>query len=354
MDIKLRADQNSGTTVVRDGFELETVTLEAWLREHVEGFAGPLAIEQFKGGQSNPTYKLTTPVKAYVLRAKPKGALLKSAHAVDREYRVMTALGPAGVPVPRTYAICTDDTVIGRWFYVMAFTDGPIVWDLPSERWNPAQRGAIWKAGAEAAAKLHSVDIDEVGLRDFGKSGGYVARQFKRWSEQYDYTRDGIDNPAMDRLVAWLSERLPTDEPTAVVHGDLQLSNMIQSRHRPKVAAIIDWELSTLGNPISDFAYYCRDYHVPAQAGGFGDDPAALGIPPEQEVVARWSKATGYPVGEDWMFYIVFNMFRLAAIRQGVAKRIKDGTATSANAGVAAEGAVVMANSAWQVARAIS
>jgi len=351
MDIKLRAELNSGTTGVRPGFELELPALEVWLRNHVDGFAGPVRVEQFKGGQSNPTYKLTAASGTYVLRSKPLGTLLKSAHAVDREYRVMTALAPAGVPVPRTFALCTDDSVIGRWFYVMAFTDGPIVWDLPSDRWSSGQRATIWMAGVEAAARLHRVDFAAVGLADFGKPGGYVARQMRRWSEQYQYTRDGIYNPAMDQLIPFLAERLPAREPTAVVHGDLQLSNMIQDGAGARVAAIIDWELATLGNPASDFAYYCRDYHVPAEAGGFSGSVDALGLPPEREVIRQWSEATGHDVGDDWMIYIIFNMFRLAAIRQGVAKRIKDGTATSANAGLAAEGAVLMANTAWRLAR---
>lgn len=353
MDIKLRADLNSGTSAVREGFELDSVALDAWLADHVPGYAGPLRIEQFKGGQSNPTYKLITPATAYVLRAKPKGELLKSAHAVDREYRVISALGPAGVPAPQALALCTDDQVIGRWFYVMSFSAGPVVWDLPSDRWTPGQRASIWRAGVDAAIRLHSVDYARVGLDDFGKVGGYVARQLRRWGEQYDYTRDGIHNPAMDHLIPWLAERLPATEPTTVVHGDLQLSNMILEPSFDGVAAIIDWELATLGNPISDFAYFCRDYHVPAGSGGFAGAARTLGVPPEAEVITRWSTATGYAVGDDWMFYVIFNMFRLAAIRQGVAKRIKDGTATSANAGIAAQGAVDMATAAWDLARRI-
>jgi aminoglycoside phosphotransferase (APT) family kinase protein len=353
MDLKERAEKNSGSGPVRAGFELDRQKLARWMEGAVEGFSGPLAIEQFNGGQSNPTYKLSSTSGTYVLRSKPVGELVKSAHAVDREYRVMTALGGTDVPVPKTYAMCSDDSVIGRWFYVMGFTPGVVIWDLPSDRWTPAQRRACWSAGVEAASRLHRVDFERVGLGDFGKRGGYVARQMRRWAEQYEYTRDGIDNPAMDHLIAWLRSSLPQEEPTAIVHGDLQLSNMIQHPDLQSVAAIIDWELSTLGNPISDFAYYCRDYHVPVAQGGYEEDPESFGIPPEQEIKARYQAATGLTIGEDWSFYIIFNMFRLAAIRQGVAKRIKEGTAVSANANVAAQGAVTMADNAWRLARQI-
>jgi len=352
MDLRARSDANTGSTAMRAGFELDLAALESWLESNVDGFAGPLTAEQFKGGQSNPTYKLITPAESYVLRSKPTGQLLASAHAIDREFRIISALGGTSVPVPHAYAFCRDESVIGRQFYLMSFTDGPIVWDLPTDRWAVEDRAAIWRAGVDVAANLHSVDPIVHDLGDFGKQGGYVFRQFKRWSEQYrSKTRSAINNPAFDQLMEWLPDRLPSDEPTAIVHGDLQLSNMILQPDGKAVAALIDWELSTLGNPLSDFAYYCRDYYIPAEAGGFQGAVETLGIPPIQEMTARWSATTGYPIDEDWGVYVIFNMYRLAAIRQGVAQRIKDGTATSANANVAAEGAVTMAENAWRLAK---
>lgn len=348
IDLKRRADQNTGMANVREGFELDLDALSAWMSENVDGFAGRIdALRQFKGGQSNPTYFLNAGSNEYVIRAKPRGALLKSAHAIDREYRVLAALDDTNVPTPSPLALCTDEDVVGAWFYVMSFCPGVVVWDLPTDRWTGRQREAAWRAGAEAAMRLHSIKYEAVGLSDFGKRGGYVARQLKRWSEQYEYTRDGVDNPSLQRLIEWLPDRLPEEEATTIVHGDLQLSNMIMAADLTACQAIVDWELSTLGNPLSDFAYFCRDYHLPIEAGGFGPDPGALGLPAEEEILAAYSDRTGQVIGDDWLYYIVFNMFRLAAIRQGVAKRIKDGTATSANAATAAQGAVDMANQAW-------
>lgn len=299
MDLTLRAEQNSGTTPIRAGFELDIEALQTWLADHIPSFAPPLQVEQFRGGQSNPTYKLSARSGRYVLRTKPKGPLLKSAHAIDREYRVMRALAGTDVPVPATFALCDDDAVIGRGFYVMGFGEGRVIWDLPAPRWTPNDRRALWQAGADAAARLHSVDYAAAGLADYGKVGGYVARQLARWTSQYEHTRDGIENPEMDWLAEWLPARLPKQEPTAIVHGDLQLSNMIMAPDRAGVVAIIDWELSTLGNPISDFAYYCRDYHIPREDGGYGGAPEAFGIAPEKELLARWSASTGFDVGDD-------------------------------------------------------
>lgn len=350
LSLEHRAEQNTGTSSVREGFELDPDALHRWLKEHVADYEGPVTeLRQFKGGQSNPTYQISTASSAYVLRARPRGNLLKTAHAVDREFRVIGALVDTDVPVPRVHAICTDNEVLGAWFYVMEFCEGPIVWDLPTNRWTRGDRERVWLAGAEAATRLHCVDYSAAGLESFGKRGGYVARQLKRWSQQYEYTHDGVDNPSLGKLIEWLPERVPESEPTTIVHGDLQLSNMILTPDLAACRAIVDWELATLGNPISDFAYFCRDYHLPRDAGGFGDDPTRLGLPPEKEILAAYCERSGLHIGEDWLFYVVFNMFRLAAIRQGVAKRIKDGTATSANAATAAQGAVTMASQAWRI-----
>ena len=350
IDLKKRADQNTGAGSVRKGYEFDQGALEAWMAETIEDADGKISdVLQFKGGQSNPTYKIVTQNRDYVLRTKPRGALLKTAHAIDREFRVMKALGPTDMPVPKVHTYCDDEKIIGVAFYLMDFTSGVTVWDLPTDRWSRGDREAIWRSGADAAMKLHCVDYKSVGLADFGKEGGYVARQLKRWSEQYDYTKDGVDNPALKKLIDWLPQYLPANEPTTIVHGDLQLSNMILADDFSQCSGVIDWELSTLGNPISDFAYFCRDYYLPVEAGGFGNDAEALGIPDKDEIIDLYCQKTGQSVGDNWLFYVIFNMFRLAAIRQGVAKRIKDGTATSANADVAAKGAVLMAENAWQI-----
>jgi aminoglycoside phosphotransferase (APT) family kinase protein len=351
---KRRADANQGESAPRPGFELDGAALAAWLADQIPGFTPPLTVQQFHGGQSNPTYKLMTPDGAYVLRTRPSGPGLATAHAIDREVRVLRALAGTGVPVPAIVTECTDGSVIGRPFYIMAFIAGPIVWDLPTDRWQPAQRAAIWQAGVMAAGQLHRLDAAAIGLTDFGRPGGYVARQFRRWSDQYEYTRSGINNPDMEPLIDWLGDRLPQSEPHALIHGDLQLSNMILRPDLSAVAALLDWELSTLGNPVSDFAYFCRDYHVAASDGGFADRTDTLGLPPEREVIALWESLSCRTVGPDWPFYIVFNMFRLAAIRQGVARRIQDGTATSAHADIAARGAVTMARTAWRLAQSWS
>ncbi len=347
------AEANVGTTAVREGFEIDAGRLHEWMQGNVDGYAGNLTVEQFRGGQSNPTYKLTAGGTSYVLRRKPPGELLKSAHAVDREYKVMTALGQTDVPVPRTYALCTDDDVIGTWFYVMEFLEGRVIWDLNSGPYEPRDRAELWDAANDAIARLHKADYQAIGLSDFGRPGNYVARQFKRWAGQYEYTRDALDNPALDALVEWIPDNIPEDDSTTVVHGDLQFANMMFHPDRNEVIALLDWELSTLGNPLSDFAYFVRHFRLPGEGGLKDLDHAAMGIPSEADYLATYCRRTGRTSVDNWDFYIVFNFFRIAAILQGIAKRVKDGTAASDHAITAGEGAVPMAEAAWALAQTL-
>lgn len=339
---EFRAEQNTGTMEVLDRHSFDIGALEAWMRERVDGFKGPLAVEEFRGGQSNPTFKLSSPSGEYVMRRKPPGKLLKSAHAVDREYRVMTALAETPVPVPRTYGLCEDEPVIGAMFYVMEFLDGRVVWDGWAGDWSPQQRGAIWDAANAAVAELHKVDFRQVGLEDFGKHSDYIARQITRWSGQYEYTRTE-ENPYMDNLIEYLPRHIPDDSLCNVVHGDLQIANMMMAADRFEVVGILDWELSTLGNPLSDFAYMCRPYRSELRNA----DLAALGIPEEQEYVEAYCRRVGIAGIPDWDFYMAFNMFRLAGILQGIAKRVQDGTAASEHAAQTGAGAFDMAKLAW-------
>jgi aminoglycoside phosphotransferase (APT) family kinase protein len=347
-----RTELNTGTTEVRSGLEIDAARLETWMRANVPAFAGPLRIEQFKGGQSNPTYKLLTPGPSYVLRRKPPGKLVKSAHAVEREYRVLSALARENVPVPRPLALCEDETVAGTCFYVMEFKAGRVFWDLLLPDQAPAERAALWDGANDALARLHRIDPGAIGLADYGARGNYFERQFARWSEQYRQTRDALDNPALDAVCEWIPPRIPRDEATRIVHGDYQFSNMIFAASEPRVVAILDWELSTLGHPLSDIAYFCRVYHLEPEHGGvLGIELGAAGIPNEHEYVATYLERAGVKLTTDWEFYVVFGLFRLATIRQGVAQRVLDGTATSAHAQTVARGAVPIANAALRLAR---
>jgi aminoglycoside phosphotransferase (APT) family kinase protein len=349
-----RTELNTGTTAVRSGLEIDAARLAGWMQRNVRGFEGPLTIEQFRGGQSNPTYKLLTPARSYVLRRKPPGMLLKSAHAVEREYRVLTALATTEVPVPAPLALCDDPSVVGTTFYVMEFKAGRVFWDLLLPDQDPVERAALWDSANDALARLHSIDPQAVGLADFGAGGNYFERQFSRWSEQYLYTRNALHNPAMDALCNWIPSRIPADETTRIVHGDYQFSNTIFAQSEPRASAILDWELSTLGHPLSDFAYFCRIYHLGPEHGGLtGVELESSGIPAERDYLARYLARTGVRLATDWEFYVVFGMFRLAAIRQGVAQRVVDGTATSTHARTVAGGAVPVANAAWRLARSL-
>ncbi len=351
-----------GTRPVAAQHAVDTDALGAWLTQHVDGFAGPLSIEMFKGGQSNPTYKLITPSRAYVMRAKPGPAvkLLPSAHAVEREYRVMQALQGTGVPVARMYALCEDESVIGRAFYVMECVEGRVMWDQALPERSNAERGAIYDEMNRVIAALHKVRPDTIGLSDYGKPGNYFERQIGRWSKQYVAS---ITQPIseMDRLMEWLPQSVPAmarDESlVSIVHGDYRLDNLMFHPSESRVLAILDWELSTLGHPLADFSYHCMAWHIPPGAfrGIGGLDIQALGIPSEDDYIARYCERTGFVKPEqlkaDWNFYMAYNLFRLAAILQGIAKRVEMGTASSAQAVSSAAGVRPLAEMAWRFAQ---
>ena len=344
-----------GTRAVSARHSFDTDTLERWMRERIEGFAGPLTVEQFAGGQSNPTYKLVTPSRSYVMRAKPGPAakLLPSAHAIEREYRVMDALSQTDVPVAKMLALCEDEAVIGRAFYVMEYVEGRVLWDPSLPGMTPLERAAIYDEMNRVIAALHRVDPTAVGLLDYGKSGNYLARQISRWSKQYEASEtEPIE--AMRQLIAWLPAHAPldTDAIVSVVHGDYRLDNLIFHPSEPRILAVLDWELSTLGDPIVDFAYHCMAWHVdPVQFRGIaGLSWATLGIPDEASYVERYRERTGFTMPGDWNFYLAFNMFRIAAILQGIMKRVVDGTASSAQAIDAGRRARPMAELAWSYA----
>ncbi|MEZ5570373.1 MAG: phosphotransferase family protein, partial [Halioglobus sp.] len=322
--------------------DLDTAKLGEYLRKHLPGFDGPVSAEKFPGGQSNPTFKLTAAGRHYVLRRKPPGELLKSAHAVDREYRVITALQGTAVPVPATHILCEDESVIGSMFYVMEYKDGRILWDplLPDAQDNH-ERAAIYDAMNETLAALHNIDVDAVGLTDYGRPGNYFERQLSRWSKQYraSETETIAD---METLMRWLEERMPEDDGTvSLVHGDYRLDNMMFHPTEPRVIALLDWELSTLGNPLADLANQCMAWMLPRDGrimGLAGVDRASLGIPTDEAYIARYCERTGRSGIDNWNFYLVFSLFRLAAIIQGIVKRAQIGTASSAEAHSSADG----------------
>ena len=340
-------------TVTHD--DLPRDRLDRWLRDHVEGFRGPFAAERFTGGQSNPTYKLEAASGLYVLRRKPPGPLLPSAHAVDREFRVMRALAETPVPVPRVHALCEDDAVIGSAFYVMQHLDGRIFWDqrLP-EIASAAERTAMFQSMNAVIADLHRVDYAVVGLGDFGRPGNYMARQIARWSRQYRASETETI-AAMDRLIEWLPEHLPPEGTPTIVHGDYRMDNLIFHRSEPRVIGVLDWELSTIGDPIADFAYHVLTWRVTPELfrGLAGVDFAALGIPDEAAYVAAYCRRTGRGSVPDWEFYMVYGLFRLAAIMQGIAKRAIDGTAASREADELGRLARPVGEQAWALARSL-
>ncbi|MDE2301412.1 MAG: phosphotransferase [Sphingomonadales bacterium] len=326
------AAANSGTGEIR--VALDQAALADWLAANVPGFAGPLEVAQFNGGQSNPTYRLRTPGALYVLRRKPPGPLLKGAHDVLREARVLSALGPTPVPVPQVLGTCEDEAVIGSAFYVMAMVHGRIFWDAAFESVPVEGRAACYDAMNQTIAALHSVDIDAVGLGSYGRPGNYFARQIGRWSTQYlDDDLAGRD-PDMDALVEWLPTAIPDGDETSVVHGDFRCDNLIFHPSEPRILAVLDWELSTLGHPLADFAYHAMMYRMPGDivAGIGGRDPVALGLPTERDYIAAYCQRTGRSGIDDWDFYLAFNFFRLAAIIHGIKGRVMRGTATNAQA----------------------
>jgi aminoglycoside phosphotransferase (APT) family kinase protein len=325
----------SDASEVREGYRFDERRLEEYLKAQIADFAGPLTVEQFTQGQSNPTYLLRTPARQYVLRRKPPGQLLASAHAIDREYRVMTALGAhTSVPVPRTFALCTDESVIGSWFFVMERMQGRIFWDVTFPELPSTQRASYFDAMNATIAALHSVDFAAIGLADYGKPSDYARRQIKRWSGQYLQDTEAGRVSAMDALIDWLSANVPASDEASIVHGDFRCDNLIFLPSEPRVVAVLDWELSTLGNPLADFAYHLMMYYVPDMAipGLLGKDLAALGIPPREQYVAAYCRRTGRAGIDDLNFYLAFNFFRFAAICHGIRGRLARGTAVSARA----------------------
>ncbi len=348
MGLGVRDDSDfSGTKPVEERHRIDDVRLDAWMREHVEGYAGPLTVLQFKGGQSNPTYRLDTPGRSYVLRRKPFGKLLPSAHAVDREYRVIAALHRQGFPVARAYALCMDDAVIGAAFYIMSMEEGRVFWNPTLPNLPPDERRAVFTDKIEVLAKLHSYDPEAIGLGDFGKPGNYFARQVDRWTKQYRASETDVI-PEMDKLIEWLPKTVPQQRRVSVVHGDYRLDNMIFWADKPRVKAVLDWELSTLGDPMADFAYLLMQWVMP---GLDGADLKALNIPTMDEAEAIYCKAAGVPPIENLNWYFSYNLFRLAGIVQGIAKRIVDGTAANAKAQESAARRVPLAQAAWKYAQ---
>ena len=355
-------DHFVGTRAVSDQHAFDVPALTAWMQGHVQGFAGPLQVEMFKGGQSNPTYKLITPGRSYVMRSKPGpvAKLLPSAHAIEREFRVMKGLAGTDVPVPHMYALCEDESIIGRAFYIMECMEGRVLWDQSLPGMEPAQRAAIYDEMNRVISALHTVDFAAQGLADYGKSGNYFERQIGRWSKQY-VASVTQPIPEMDQLMQWLPAHMPASALDAsrvsIVHGDFRLDNLMFHPTEPRVIAVLDWELSTLGHPLADFSYHCMSWHIPATLGRgiAGKDLAALGIPGEEEYIRRYCERTGLATPQelqaDWNFYLAYNMFRIAAILQGIAKRVEAGTASSAQAKASGDTARPMAELAWSFAQ---
>jgi len=345
---QVRQDEDySGTMEVEERHRIDDVRLDAWMRENVEGYQGPLTVLQFKGGQSNPTYRLNTPTKSYVMRRKPFGKLLPSAHAVDREFKVIAALHAQGFPVARAYALCMDDAVIGAAFYIMSMEEGRVFWNPTLPSLEPKERHAVFTSKIETLAKLHSYDPEKIGLGDFGKPGNYFARQVDRWTKQYRASETDLI-PEMEKLIEWLPKTVPTQKRVSIVHGDYRIDNMIFHPTQPKVIAVLDWELSTLGDPMADFAYLLMQWVMP---GLDGADFKALNIPSMEEAEAIYCKAAGVPPIENLNWYFSYNLFRLAGILQGIAKRIQDGTASNAKADASAARRIPLAQASWAYAQ---
>ena len=361
-------DHFTGTRAVANQHLFDTDALSAYLSQHLPGFSGPLTAELFNGGQSNPTYKLTTPAACYVMRAKPApvAKLLPSAHAIEREFKVMQALQGSDVPVARMHCLCEDESVIGRAFYVMEYIEGRVLWDPALPGMSPAQRIDIYAEMNRVIAALHQVDVAACGLADYGRPGNYFERQIARWSKQYSASADGAGLltqpiPAMQQLIDWLPAHIPAsarnEDLVSIVHGDFRMDNLMFHPTEPRVLAVLDWELSTLGHPLADFSYHCMGWHIPPGAfrGIGGLDLPSLGIPSEDAYIASYCKRTGLSTPEalkaDWNFYMAYNLFRIAAILQGIAKRVEAGTAASAQAKSSAAGAPLLAQMAWRFAQ---
>ncbi len=357
-----RDDTYVGTRPVSEAHHVDAAILTAWLIDHLSGFQGPLSLEMFKGGQSNPTYKLNTPHKSYVMRTKPGpvAKLLPSAHAIEREFKVMQGLHGTRVPVPQMHVLCEDESILGRAFYVMEFVPGRVLWDQTLPGMQNAERADIYNEMNRVIAALHTVAFAERGLGDYGRPGNYFERQISRWSKQY-IASVTQPIPEMDKLMAWLPANMPASARDAskvsIVHGDYRLDNLLFHPTEPRVLALLDWELSTLGHPLADFSYLCMAWHIPLGTfrGIGGIDLASLGIPSETENIHRYCDRTGLAtpadLKTDWNFYLAYNMFRIAAILQGIAKRVESGTASSDEAKASAAGARPMAELAWTFAQ---
>ena len=341
-------DQESvGTKAVAESHRFDEAALASWMQTNVAGYEGPLEVRQFKGGQSNPTYQLATPGQTYVMRRKPPGKLLPSAHAVDREYKVISALHPTGFPVARPYGLCLDEGVIGTIFYVMDMVEGRILWDQTLPGYAPEERRAIFMAKLKTLADLHNTDYRAVGLADFGRPGNYFARQIDRWTKQYRASEtERLET--VERLIAWLPGSVPADDLTTIVHGDYRLDNMVLHPTEPRVIAVLDWELSTLGNPLADFTYLLMNWVNGAVATI--PDLRAHGIPTQDEYVAEYCRLTGRAGLPDLNWYFAYNAFRLVGILQGIVGRVRDGTANSPLALERAGRIPALADAAWAFA----
>ena len=328
------AEANAGAEPVRDGFQVDERALAGWMEASLPGFAGPLQVLQFKGGQSNPTYKLVTPGKTYVMRRKPPGQLAKGAHAVDREFRVLSALGKAGFPVAKVHDLCTDGRIIGSWFFIMDIVEGRIFWDAAFSEVPPAERAAYFAEMNRVLARLHALDPEEIGLADYGRAGNYFERQISRWTSSYLADTDSGRDEGMDRLIEWLPTAIPLGDETSIVHGDFRCDNLIFHQTEPRILAVLDWELSTLGHPLADFAYHAMMYRMPPDiVAGLGElDPVALRLPSEADYIAQYCANTGRESLPHYDFYIAFNFFRMAAIFHGIKGRVARGQAASAHA----------------------
>ena len=349
-----RQEKFSGTKEVQAHLTFSTDKLEQFMLDAVEGYQGPLAVREFKGGQSNPTYQLVTPSRRYVLRRKPPGVLLPSAHAVDREFRVIDALYRTGFPAPRAYALCEDEAVVGTIFYVMEMVEGRILWDLSLPGQTPTARREIYDAVLSTLARLQSLDYKQVGLEGFGKPNDYMARQIHRWSKIY-VASETNNIPLMDKLNEWLPQHIPPSDETCIIHGDYRLDNMILHPTENRVIAVLDWELSTLGDPLGDFSYHMAPWVIPAVdervSSLEGMDLAALGIPTQAQYLARYCELTGRKAIAHMDFYNAYTAWRLAAIYQGIIKRVEDGTAASSDATTTTDIVERLAERAWEYAQ---
>jgi aminoglycoside phosphotransferase (APT) family kinase protein len=341
------------STIPAEGKDrLDEAALTAWMEAHVEGFQGPLSYVKFAGGQSNPTYRIDSPSGAYVLRRKPYGPLLPSAHAVDREYRLIAGLYPTGFPVARPYGLCTDESVIGAMFYVMGLADGRNLWDGTLPDYAPVERTGIYNAMCDTLADLHKVDYAAAGLGEYGKPGNYFERQVGRWTKQYRMS-ETEHMPEVERLIEWLPRTIPPQERTSIVHGDYRIDNMIFHATEPRVIAVLDWELSTLGDPLADFSYFLMSWvtEPEGRSGVKGHTGSDTGIPTIEDMVERYCAATGRSGVPDLNWYFSYNLFRLTGIVQGIKKRIVDGTASSAQAEKSAAGVYRLAAASWDFAK---